>query len=62
MAFSRHNRLIDKELAEFFWIYKKKAAIDMLVKTYLKTCIQKYILVHIEIQDGWIKALNKASK
>jgi len=34
----------------------------MLVKIYLKTGIQEYILVHIEIQDGQRKASNKASK
>ncbi|WP_229215870.1 hypothetical protein [Dyadobacter frigoris] len=49
---------MDKELAELFPDLEKKGGdrfVDMLVKTYLKTGVEEYILVHIEIQDGAIK-------
>ncbi|MCF0056650.1 hypothetical protein [Dyadobacter sp. CY356] len=49
---------MDKELTELFPDLEKKGGsrfVDMLVKTYLKTGAEEYILVHIEIQDGAIK-------
>lgn len=56
--FERGFDFMDKELAELFPDLEKKGGnrfVDMLVKTYLKTGAEEYILVHIEIQDGAIK-------
>ncbi|GLU50768.1 hypothetical protein Dfri01_02290 [Dyadobacter frigoris] len=56
--FERGFDFMDKELAELFPDLEKKGGdrfVDMLVKTYLKTGVEEYILVHIEIQDGAIK-------
>lgn len=53
---------MDKELAELFPDLQKKGGsrfVDMLVKTYLQTGAEEYILVHIEIQDGAIKDFPK---
>ncbi|MBE9466284.1 hypothetical protein ACFP1I_25055 [Dyadobacter subterraneus] len=56
--FEKGFDFMDKELAELFPDLEKKGGnrfVDMLVKTYLKTGEEEYILVHIEIQDGAIK-------
>ncbi|MCF2446081.1 hypothetical protein L0657_19135 [Dyadobacter sp. CY345] len=58
----RGFEFMDKELAELFPDLQKKGGsrfVDMLVKTYLKTGAEEYILVHIEIQDGAIKNFPK---
>ncbi len=58
----RGFEFMDKELAELFPDLLKKGGsrfVDMLVKTYLKTGAEEYILVHIEIQDGAIKNFPK---
>ncbi|MEO6686413.1 MAG: hypothetical protein ABIN24_10620 [Dyadobacter sp.] len=56
--FERGFDFMDKELAELFPDLEKRGGnrfVDMLVKTYLKTGAEEYILVHIEIQDGAVK-------
>lgn len=56
--FERGFDFMDKELAELFPDLEKKGGsrfVDMLVKTYLKTGAEEYILIHIEIQDGAVK-------
>jgi hypothetical protein len=50
----RGFEFMDKELTELFPELEKKGGsrfVDMLVKTYLKTGKEEWILIHIEIQD-----------
>jgi predicted transposase YdaD len=58
----RGFQFMDKELSELFPELEKQGGsrfVDMLVKTYLKTGAEEWILVHIEIEAGAAKTFAK---